>query len=125
MNRPIIRRTHFLFLCLLLLFACSDDEVKTTVVIEQNSFSFSKEGGSSTLKIEANVPVEVVSSEPTWCVVSPLEAAAPLYQYRITVSSNPLYEKRAARIVVFATGFEQQLAVEQEAGSMDKPEQQP
>lgn len=125
MNRKTGRIAPLLLVFALLLFACSDDEVKTQVEIEQTSFSFSKEGGSATLKIESNVPVELVSSQPTWCVVAPLNATAPYYQYTITVSSNPLYEKRSARIVVFATGFEQQLEVVQEAGSMDKPQPQP
>ncbi len=102
-------------LLMLFLLACSDSEQKVEVNIQQSSFSFEREGGSSMLNITSNAEVTVQSTETTWCEVAIHTGSPGNYQYKVTAKANTLREKRYAKIIVTAKGFEEELPVEQAA----------
>lgn len=109
-----------LIMFLFVLSACSDKEEKINVDIQQTSFKFEKEGGSSMLKILSNTDVSVQSTE-TWCKVTVYTSMPGSHQYKVTAEANKLLEIRTAKIVVTANGAENEIPVEQEAGVEEEP----
>lgn len=111
----------YMIMLTLFLFACSDDkEKKNFVDIEQTSFTFEKDGGSSMLQILSNTDVEVKSTE-TWCEVTVYTSMPGSHKYKVKAGANPLLEIRKANIVVNANGTETQIPVEQAAGTEKEP----
>ncbi|WP_255495283.1 cellulase family glycosylhydrolase [Dysgonomonas sp. 521] len=110
----------YMIMLMLLLPACSDSEgEKISVNIKQTSFKFEKEGGSDILEILSNTDVTVRSTE-TWCKVTDHTSSSTTRQYKITVESNPSQEIRHAKLIVTATGFEEQIPVEQATAPEEK-----
>ena len=107
-------------LIMLFLLACSESEEKIEVNIQQTSFSFEKEGGSAILKITSNREVSVQSTE-TWCETTINSSSTGSYQYKVVAKANTLYEKRYAKLIVTAKGFEEQVPVEQAAAIETPP----
>lgn len=117
-------KTQLIFFLVLFLFACSDNDEKVNVDIEQTSFSFEKEGGFDILKIISNTDVNVESTE-TWCKITVHTSIPSNRQYKVTVDPNPLHEIRYAKVVVTAQGFEKQIPVEQAASPKEEPIPEP
>lgn len=110
----------FLLVLFSYFYACSDSEEKIYVDIEQTSFIFEKDGGSSKLNILSNADIYVKSTE-TWCKVTIHTSMPGSHQYKVTAEANPLLEIRKAKIVVTANGTENQIPVEQAAGIEEEP----
>ena len=104
----------YIIMFALVLSACSDDKEDIKVNIQQTSFEFEKEGGSSVLGILANTTLSVRSTE-TWCEVTLYSSTPGDYQYKVVVSANQLQEIRNANIIVIANGIEEQIPVVQAA----------
>ena len=109
-------KTLFICMIMLVFLACSDNEEKIiNVDIEQTSFTFEHEGGTSMLNIFSNTEVTVQSSE-AWCKVTVCTSMPPNHKYEVTTDANTLQEVRNAKITVTANGFEKEIPVEQAAG---------
>ena len=109
-----------MMILLFVLSACSNKDEKFEVDIQQTSFKFEKEGGSSMLKVLSNTALSVRSTE-TWCKVTAYTSMPGSYQYNVTVEANPLLEIRNAIIIVTTKGVEEQIPVEQAAGTKEEP----
>jgi len=105
----------YMIMFALVLSACSDDKEDIKVNIQQTSFEFEKEGGSSVLEIQANTRLSVHSNE-AWCEVAMYSSTPGDYGYKVTVQPNRLSEIRNANIIVTADGVEKQIPVVQAAG---------
>lgn len=93
--------------------ACSDNEevaVPDITIPEKiltNGMTFSKTGGTMTLSIKSNVPLEVTSNATEWCrVAAENTASTTILKYGITADANTETSDREAVITVSAAGSE-------------------
>ncbi|WP_300700107.1 cellulase family glycosylhydrolase [Bacteroides sp.] len=92
--------------------SCSDNddssvtpEVTIPENIVNNGMAFAKTGGTNNLSIKSNVPLEVISSAPDWCKITPeASASSTIFKYTITVDANATTEDRTSTITVNAGG---------------------
>ncbi|MFT3740226.1 MAG: BACON domain-containing protein [Breznakibacter sp.] len=125
MNRAI-KRLQFIVLVLvatagLAINACSDKETTITpeVKFAKTEFTFPNSGGTGTLAIQTNIPLEVVSADESWCTVTKIDiASTKVVQYTITTTANPEPETRQTKITVSGSGFEAEVSVIQTAGDL-------
>ncbi len=95
-----------------LMTSCSDNddssvtpEVTIPENIVNNGMAFAKTGGTNNLSIKSNVPLEVISSAPDWCKITPeASASSTIFKYTITVDANATTEDRTSTITVNAGG---------------------
>lgn len=88
--------------------ACSSDNeavdpsVKIPDTILNSGLTFDKAGGTQTLSVQANVPIEVVSDQE-WCIVTHKSTTAKgTHTYEVTMEANPGVDDRKAQITVLA-----------------------
>jgi endoglucanase len=97
--------------------ACSGDNTESitpNVTLSQKYFSFSSEGGSKSLSIESNIPIEISDPEENWCSVSRQENPTKnVFQFTITADPNTTHESRQTNINVTGNNFSETLTVEQ------------
>lgn len=94
--------------------ACSGDDAESVtpeVIIPENilntGMTFSKDGGTISLSIKSNVPLEVISSASDWCKVTPeTSASSTIFKYAVTAEPNTDTNDREAVITVKADGNE-------------------
>lgn len=93
-----------------LVAACSndDEQVEPTVKIPDTVLSsgmtFAKAGGTQTLSVLSNVPLEV-TSDKEWCAVTHKGTTAKgTYTYQVAMEANPDTDSRTAAISVVANG---------------------
>lgn len=100
-------------------WACSDKETKVTpeVVLANNEFTFANGGGTQTLAIQTNVPLQVASNDESWCTVTKLDVASKkVFQYQIATTANTTTEARRAIITVSGSGYMAEVVVNQVSG---------
>ena len=106
--------------------ACSgsDDPVTPEVIPAKTEMAFSKTGGSETLSVKSNVPLEVKSNDESWCRVAPASSASDaVWRYTVTVDANPQTDDRSTTITIKGGNITQTVKVVQTAadGLIVKP----
>jgi aryl-phospho-beta-D-glucosidase BglC (GH1 family) len=101
------RFIQFVLVCFgLLVFniACSSndfDSVTPEIILAKSEITFSRSGGTETLSVKSNVPLDVRSNDESWCRVAPTSSTSDVvYKYLVTVDSNPNTQDRSTTIVV-------------------------
>lgn len=118
-NRHLVVLSLFIGI---IISACTDKESTITpeVIPAKTEFSFSNSGGTQTLAIQTNVPIEVTSSDVTWCTVEKVgSSSAKVFQYTITTIANTITAARQTTISISATGMStQQINITQTAADL-------
>ncbi|PZX16814.1 endoglucanase [Breznakibacter xylanolyticus] len=99
--------------------SCTDKESTITpeVVIATPAFTFPNSGGTETLAIQTNIPIEATSNDASWCTITKVElTSTKVAQYTITVLPNPNTETRSTQIQIKGEGYAGEVSVEQTAG---------
>lgn len=102
-------------------WGCSSDESPITpdVKLGSTEFTISNSGGTETLSIQTNVPLEVKSEDESWCTVTKTSSgSAKDLQYAITVKANEEAVSRETALTITATGYSGKVAIKQMAGDI-------
>lgn len=99
--------------------ACSDDDDpagEPEIIVAKPEIDFSKEGGTFNLSVKSNVPLEVTSSDPSWCtVVQTTSTSKTVSKYAITVTPNATTDMRTATITVKGGNLSETVTITQPA----------
>ncbi|MBN2743498.1 MAG: cellulase family glycosylhydrolase [Marinilabiliaceae bacterium] len=81
-------------------------------------YSFSSAGGTQTLSIETNIPLEVVSNDISWCTVTKVLASATTHQYSIITTANTTAQARQTVITITGQDTKNEVLVSQQAAEI-------
>jgi aryl-phospho-beta-D-glucosidase BglC (GH1 family) len=101
--------------------ACSPDETAPTpdVKLATTEFTVPNNGGTETLSIETNVPLEVKSADESWCTVAKASGQSKtVLQYTITIKANEATTSRETELTISATGYSGKVVIKQMAGDL-------
>ncbi|WP_352422026.1 cellulase family glycosylhydrolase [Proteiniphilum sp.] len=106
--------------------ACSgsDDPVTPEIVPAKTEIAFSRTGGSETLSVKSNVPLEVKSNDESWCRVVPASSTSDaVYKFTVILDANPETSDRSTSITIKGGNITQTVNVVQTAadGLIVKP----
>ncbi|WP_111445310.1 cellulase family glycosylhydrolase [Breznakibacter xylanolyticus] len=124
LRKPIHISMTIISLIILTLFsACSDKE--TTVVPEvqlsHNTFTFDAPGGSETLTITSNIPLELTSSNALWCTVIKGKPSGNSTLYTINTSANATYNARECKIIITGSDYSGEVLITQQGKLKPEP----
>lgn len=102
----------------LIINACSDKGETTLipeVTLSKTTFTFTHNGGTETLTINTNIPLQISSEDELWCTVAKIDnEASNELKYLINTTPNNITEPRQTKISLLGTQYVSSLAINQE-----------